>query len=279
MSVRRVFVKLGGSYITDKDKPETMREDRVLAAARMLRKAVDETAGRGDRLSLILGHGAGSFGHIQAKEYDAVAGIHPEKGWEGLHRIRESMARMNALFLELCSREDLFPVTVSPFAVAQAKDGRVSRIDAANVVELLRRGQIPLIHGDVIPDTKRGFTIASTEMLMSALADHVQFDEVVMAAKTAGVLDDKGGTVPVINRANFAEVARHLRGSSSPDVTGGMKAKIEGLLSLVDQGKARFARIIRCADDPELLYKAVLGLGAGGTLIASADQDRASRGD
>ncbi|MDD5658084.1 MAG: isopentenyl phosphate kinase [Elusimicrobia bacterium] len=267
MSHANVFVKLGGSFITDKAVAESLNGPRIIVAARMLRKAMDQAARRGRRIQLVLGHGAGSYGHIQAKKYGAVAGVHPRHGWEGLHRIRESMARMNLLFIQYCHKGGLYPVTVSPFAVAAAADGFVRRLDVHNIKALLDRGQIPLIHGDVIPDAKRGFTIASTEALLEALSRRIRFDRIVMVSDTDGVLGHDGRTIPLIHRRNIKTHAGAIRGSGAPDVTGGMRRKVEKLFALLGGGRAGSARILRCAKDAQNLYEAVLGIGGGGTLL------------
>ncbi|MFA5137995.1 MAG: isopentenyl phosphate kinase [Elusimicrobiota bacterium] len=263
-----VFVKLGGSFITDKKAADSLKVQRVVSAARMIRKALDDSPGAGEELSLVLGHGAGSYGHILAKEYGAVSGVHPKAGWEGFHKIRDSMADMNLRFVRGCHKGGLFPVTVQPSAVALAKKGAVARMDLKNITEFMRLGQIPLIHGDIVPDSEQGFTIASTEALLAALVEHIHFDRIVMVSDTDGVLDAGGGTIERIDRRNIESVGSFLGGSGSPDVTGGMRGKVEGLFSLVSSGKAGEARILRCVEEPERLCRAILGQGGGGTLIA-----------
>lgn len=258
----KVFVKLGGSFITRKSEADSLKEASVVLAARALRKALDERP-----VSLVLGHGAGSYGHILAVKYGAVQGVHRRHGWEALYRIRESMTAMNLRFVRCCGKGGLSPVTVSPFAVAQARDGKVRRLDVGNIRDLLAHGQIPLLHGDAIPDTERGFTIASTEALLTALSGHMRFDRVVMVSDTEGVLDGDGRTIARIDRRNIRAVERFLGGSGSPDVTGGMRKKVEGLFSLVKSGRVREARIIRCEGRPRNLTEAVLGKGGGGTTI------------
>ena len=267
MRAINVFVKLGGSCITDKKVEESLNGARVAAAARALRRALDLAARRGLRMRLVLGHGAGSYGHILAKKYAAVEGVHPKHGWEGLYKIRDSMTRMNLLFVRHCNVGGLFPVTVSPFAVAEATDGSVRRVDTRALAALLERGQVPLVHGDVVRDAKRGFTIASTEALLEALSRRLRFDRIVMVSDTDGVLDREGSTIPRINSRALAGLFGVLRGSDSPDVTGGMRRKVEMLAALVRKKRAGTARIIRLGSRGENLYKAVLGTGGGGTLL------------
>jgi len=265
LSPIKVFVKLGGSFITDKSVQGSLNGPRVSAAARMIRKALDKSRGR---LQLVLAHGGGSYGHILAKRYAAVAGIHPSFGWEGLYKIRESMARMNLLFLKHCNRGGLFPVTVSPFAVAEAADGAVRRLDVHNIQALLELGQVPLLHGDIIPDAQRGFTIASTEALLEALSRRIRFDRIVMVSDTDGVLGPGGAAIARINGGNIRKLVGTIGGSMSPDVTGGMRKKVEKLSALVSGGRAGSARILRCSADGRNLCEAILGTGGGGTVFS-----------
>ena len=60
-----IFLKLGGSLITDKDKPYTPRLDKLADLALEIKTVLDSTP----ELVLILGHGSGSFGHTAAKKY------------------------------------------------------------------------------------------------------------------------------------------------------------------------------------------------------------------
>jgi len=262
-----VFVKLGGSFITDKTVEDSLNGARIAAAARALRKAMDATARKGRPIRLVLGHGAGSYGHILAKKYEAVKGVHPSHGWQGLYKIRESMTRMNQLFVGHCNRGGLFPVTVSPFAVAQAKDGSVRRLDISSIQALLDQGQVPVLHGDVILDSERGFTIASTEALLEALSRRIHFERIVMVSDTDGVLGHDLKTIPSISRTNIQGLFGVIRGSHAPDVTGGMRKKVEKLFALISGGSAGSARILRCAKDSRNLYEAVLGTGGGGTVL------------
>jgi len=262
-----IFVKLGGSFITDKSVPDSLNGTRITTAARAIRKAMDSSARKGRRIRLVLSHGAGSYGHILAKRYSAVDGIHPKHAWESLYKIRESMARMNLLFLQRCNRGGLFPVTISPFAIAEAADGVVRRLDIRSIQALLEQGQVPVLHGDVVLDSKRGFTIASTEALLEALSRRIHFDRIVMVSDTDGVLGHDHKTIPAISRGNIKGLFDAIRGSHAPDVTGGMRKKVERLFALLSRGRAGSARILRCATNGENLTQAVLGTGGEGTLI------------
>ncbi len=60
-----VFLKLGGSLITDKTQPYTARLDELADLAAQIKHALQTRP----NLLLVLGHGSGSFGHTAAKKY------------------------------------------------------------------------------------------------------------------------------------------------------------------------------------------------------------------
>ncbi len=62
-----VILKIGGSVLTDKNKISAPRPEDI---ARMAREISD-----GKNTKLVLIHGAGSFGHHQAKEYGLKDGL------------------------------------------------------------------------------------------------------------------------------------------------------------------------------------------------------------
>ena len=61
-----ILLKLGGSLLTDKDKPNSIRKDVVKSAIQQIINADEK---------IILIHGGGSFGHPLAKKYNISEGI------------------------------------------------------------------------------------------------------------------------------------------------------------------------------------------------------------
>lgn len=264
----RVFVKLGGSFISPKrSKREKLLSSRVTQAAREIKRALDLARKNGDEISLVLGHGAGMFGHGPAKKYAAKHGITDRFGWRPLFEIRESMSRMNLRIIQDCARGKLFPLTVSPFSIAEGRGGKLRILHLATIQSLLDNGQIPLIHGDIILDSQQGFTIASTESLLVKLSTKLPFDRIVAVTDVDGVYDKDGKTIPLITAKNKNQHLRAVRGSKGTDVTGGMKDKVENLLKLTASRRIGEARIISCVKRPRDLCEAILGTGNAGTLI------------
>ena len=78
-----VFLKLGGSVITDKNREATAQEDVIRRAGQEISRALKARP----ELSLVLGHGSGSFGHFVADRYGLRGGIREssqgEDNWRG----------------------------------------------------------------------------------------------------------------------------------------------------------------------------------------------------
>ena len=60
-----VFLKLGGSLITDKNKPNTAQ---ALVLARIAGE-ISATLKNNKGIKLLIGHGSGSFGHVAGEKY------------------------------------------------------------------------------------------------------------------------------------------------------------------------------------------------------------------
>ena len=129
---------------------------------------------------------------------------------------------------------------------------------------------IPLVNGDVILDTRRGGTILSTEELFAHLAFTLKPQRILLAGIEAGVWQD----YPVckqlaasITAATFDLHDRALSGAAAVDVTGGMRQKVESMLSLTGQMPG-LESLIFSGEEPGLVYQALLG-DRPGTLISA----------
>ncbi len=78
-----IFLKLGGSLITDKSKARAPRLDVIRRLAAEVRQARAEQP----NLALVLGHGSGSFGHLEAKRYGTAHGVNTPEQWRGMAEV------------------------------------------------------------------------------------------------------------------------------------------------------------------------------------------------
>lgn len=226
-----IFLKLGGSLITDKSAPRTPRRDVILRLVREIRTALDEN----DNLRLILGHGSGSFGHVPAKKYGTRQGVASPADWRGFAEVWYEAALLNRIVMDALHAADIPAVAFPPSAGILARDGQVVNWEISGLKAALEAGLIPVVFGDVIFDQARGGTIFSTEDVFTHLARQLHPERILLAGIDAGVWADfpaKTRLIPEITPGHWAELADALGGSAGTDVTGGMASKVQTMLDL-----------------------------------------------
>ncbi len=223
-----IFLKLGGSLITDKTQAETVREDVLARLAHEIARARQEQP----HLQLVLGHGSGSFGHVAGAKHGTRQGVATAAQWLGFAEVSDAAARLNRRVAAALLAEGVATVSWQPCASAVVADGRIQQMAVAPVQAALAAGVLPLVYGDVAFDTVRGGTIISTEEVMGYLTAELRPRWLLLAGETAGVYDQTGAVIPRITAANFAAIAPALGGSRGTDVTGGMASKVQEMLSL-----------------------------------------------
>jgi isopentenyl phosphate kinase len=248
-----VFCKLGGSIITDKRRPSTARPEMIERLAQEIAQAM---AGR-PALRLLLGHGAGSFGHVVAKKYGVHQGIADGEDWWGYAETGAVAAQLNCLVTDTFIRVGVPVVTIQPSASARCRGGELIALDEYPIREALRHRLVPLIHGDVAFDSDLGCTIVSTEAEFAYLAralrppgtgrhtcpgDQCQGDKwarIVLVGEVHGVYDRDPLAEDTANARSFGDArtcakrgdrcqggaARHF-----PRITPGTFAEIEARL-------------------------------------------------
>jgi isopentenyl phosphate kinase len=256
-----VFLKLGGSLITDKTRPYTPRLETLASLAEQIAAALQEKAD----LRLVLGHGSGSFGHQAASQFGTRRGVSGPEAWRGFAQVWYQASALNRLVVESLRRAGLPAVTFSPASSITARDGKVIIWDISPLQTALRRGLLPVVHGDVAFDKVRGGTILSTEDLFEHLAHELRPSRILLAGLEAGVWENfpqRGKLLPEIRPGDFAQQVSGLGGAEGADVTGGMRAKVAQMLSLVEQVPG-LEVLIFSGEEPENIRKALLGENPG----------------
>ena len=234
---RTLYLKLGGSLITDKRTPETLR-------AHVLRRLASEIAqARADRpeQALIVAHGSGSFGHVVGRKYGTRAGVRTPEEWYGFAATADAAARLNRHVAAALLDAGIPAWSIQPSAALRCVDGLVVDGPLAAIQGALAAGLVPLLYGDVALDDVRGGTIAGTEEIFAWLAAHIPPTRIVLAGEVDGIFtadplqDPSAMRLPTLTRADLPAVTAGLGGSHGVDVTGGMAAKVNQALAFVEQ--------------------------------------------
>ncbi|MDO5846093.1 MAG: isopentenyl phosphate kinase [Methanocorpusculum sp.] len=242
------IVKLGGSVITDKSRPGVIREENLAALAAVL--AAADTP-------LIIVHGAGSLGHPEAKAYGIADGV-TRTNARGVYETHAAVSRLNEAVVSALRNAGVEAVSLHPFACSLTEHGRLVFCGEEQIRCLAAAGIVPVLHGDVAMDTKKGGCIISGDQIVPYLAEVLGISRVGIVTETGGVLGN-GVIVPEISRKNAASF--DLGAAETTDVTGGMRGKIEEMLLLADKG------IVSAIFAPEYLSGFLAGKPVRGTLV------------
>jgi isopentenyl phosphate kinase len=259
-----LFLKLGGSLITEKDRAHTARFEVLGRLAQEIAEARQDGCGR----KLILGHGSGSFGHVPASHYGTRNGVYHPDEWIGFSKVWQEAAALNHLVMEALQQAGLPAVAFPPSATLMAQDGRPQRWELGPLQMALKAGLLPVVYGDVVFDTQRGGTILSTEDLFDHLARLLRPKSILLAGIEAGVWADYPTCSQLLEevRPEFLRGgAKGLQASGFTDVTGGMRSKVLQSLDLV-QAIPDLEVWIFSGLDPGSVYRALCGQ-RNGTLI------------
>jgi isopentenyl phosphate kinase len=270
-----VFLKLGGSLITDKTSRYTPRFDKLLALSKEIRAALTEMPS----MRLILGHGSGSFGHYAVHEHlnPAVYPISTEgrprsdrRFWAGFAEVWYQASQLNRHVVDALRQADVPVVSLAPSAAATTSGGTILSWDIAALRAALGSATVPLIFGDIVFDELQGGKVLSTEVLMWYLAHQLQPNRILLAGLETAVWADfpnRTSPIPKITPSTFGNLLDGIGGSHGPDVTGGMRSKVAAMLTLVQAIPGLTVQIFSGEEDGNV-HRALTGESMG-TAIAS----------
>lgn len=258
---RFVFLKLGGSLITDKTKPMTPQHEVIQRLADEITQAVNTMPG----LHLVIGHGSGSFGHAVANEYQTQDGGRGSSFWKGFSEVWAAARELNQIMIEHFVSAGLPVIAFPPSAGIITRDKRITSWDTRPIQLALTHGLIPVVQGDVIFDENIGGTILSTEAVFQHLASVLSPQEILLAGLDEGVYKDPHqpqAIIPHISPENFSDILPALLTSEAVDVTGGMLAKVSLMIDLIKDNPSLKVRIFS-AVKPGNLQAALAGEWVG----------------
>lgn len=259
------FLKLGGSLITDKNKPSSAHVDLI----RRIAQEIAHFHQQNPRSQLLIGHGSGSFGHIPANEYGTRLGVHTRNQWSGFSKVWLEARTLNQIVVEQFAIAGLPVISHAPSTAITTENGRIINWDVSTLKQALQADLIPVIFGDVIFDQVLGGTILSTEELFYYLANIFHPERILIAGIESGVFSDYPQNEQLIREITptiYSSQQTLILGSSAVDVTGGMAAKVENLVELVKDQPGIQAWIFPGIEQ-DSVYQALSGKPSRGTWI------------
>ncbi|KAI9494971.1 Aspartate/glutamate/uridylate kinase [Zychaea mexicana] len=188
--MKTVIIKLGGAAITNKKGSCQLADEHTLdALMQQIQQAHEYLSAQGHRLILI--HGAGSFGHPQARQYNLKQGWVTTSGLStppltsaddddpldqkaGFAHTRKCLLELHLALLSRLQQRGLPVLGLSPFEHLETDGGDKSPNAcfeklANRTSQYLKLGFIPLLHGDAVLDRSLGCTILSGDIVMHKL--------------------------------------------------------------------------------------------------------------
>jgi len=273
--MKEIFlVKLGGSLITDKERPQTARPEVISRLAREIAAARKEPG-----VSLLLGHGSGSFGHPAALEHGLRGNLETDAQRAGASVTQVHAARLHRQVVEALHEAGALPFSIAPSSCLQTDQGKIAEMDTAPFVHALDLGLTPTTYGDVATDRSWGAAVVSTEKVLLELVQRLvshwpgsqqQTNQglrplrAFWLGETDGILDPQGRTVPSVTASNLDQVRDAIGVTRGTDVTGGMALRLETAWRLAHLG---VSSQIFDGRTPGSLERALGGGSVGGTQI------------
>lgn len=262
MKKKLVFIKLGGSLITDKEKPYTVKVEIIKAIAKDFKEVKDTMK---DTV-FILGNGAGSFGH-----YAAVT----EKTDDpyGFSFVQQKVKELNSIVTAVLIDQKVPAISVHQSSILTTSNGTLDSLFLDSLNGLLESGITPVVYGDIVYDNVKKSEIISTERIFTILNDSLDYDyeikTVLYMTTVDGFLDENNKPIPLVTETNYEIFKKNLFKTRGFDVTGGMGQKIEQALRLTKRGVQ--TQIVN-GNTKNILSKILLKKEMIGTLVSPTER-------
>ena len=227
-----IFLKLGGSLITNKDIPFSARKDTL----RHLGSEISEALDTNPELQLLIGHGSGSFGHSIAAKFGTRSGIHSAEDWLGFQKVWWAAHQLNHIVIKEFQDLGLPIISLPASSSLVSSNKKVAQWNIQPIISSLKNHLLPMVFGDVVIDKELGATIFSTEELFSYLANTLHPNRILLVGKESGVFLDyprNQNLISLITPDTYPLISNKINTSTSTDVTGGMASKVRTMLDII----------------------------------------------
>ena len=266
LKAKPTVLKLGGSVVTRKEKPLTPNLRAMKRLANEISKA--------NVSPLVLVHGGGSFGHPLAEQYRIKEGYKASSQIMGFSKTHQAMTKLNKLIVDSLINHNIPAVEVQPSSCIVTKVGRIQSMEERPLKKMLEMGFLPVLYGDAVLDSEKGFAILSGDQLVSSLAINLNADRIIVGVDVNGLYtadpktDPSARLIQHVTLEELKNLEHKIEGSKVTDITGGMFGKMFELTPAVEHG---IPTIIVNATKPNRIYKALKGEKVVGTIVEKGE--------
>ena len=243
-----ILIKLGGSIITNKEKPLSPRRKTIDSIAKSLKKNSEP---------IIIVHGGGSYGHYWSVKYDMHT---KEKKYDirGVAIIKNSMIELNKIILDSLLKNKLSPYCLPPTDFMSGNKPVSKKVK--EIEKIAKSGMIPVTYGDALWFGQNKTFILSGDKIMTHIAKILKPRLTIFALNEDGVYSDLRSKKLIYELKG----ERPSISENKMDVTGGMTRKIEEASKIAKMGMNVF---FVNGNKPERIVKAVKNSKFEGTVF------------
>ena len=243
-----ILIKLGGSIITNKEKPLSARRKTIENLAKGLKK-IEEP--------IIIVHGGGSYGHYWSVKYD----MHTKEkkyNMRGVAIVKNSMIELNKIILDLLLKNKLNPYCLPPTDFMAGNKPIQKKIK--EIEKIAKSGLIPVTYGDALWYGQKKTFILSGDKIMTHIAKILKPRLCIFALNEDGLYSNLES-----KKLIYELKGEHpLISENKMDVTGGMTRKVEEAMKISKIGINVF---FVNGNNPERIVKAIKNKKFEGTLF------------
>jgi len=242
-----ILIKLGGSIITNKEKPLSARKKTIDNITKSLKKIKEP---------IIIIHGGGSYGHYWSVKYDMHT---KEKKYDlkGVAIIKNSMIELNKIILDSLLKNKLTPYSLPPTDFMSGNKPISNKIK--EVKKIAKSGLIPVTYGDALWFGQNKTYILSGDKIMTHFAKILKPRLCIFALNEDGLYSDLKSKKLIPELKDSIPLI-----SENMDVTGGMTRKVEEAIKISKMGMNVF---FVNGKKPERIVNAVKNIEFKGTMF------------
>lgn len=260
-----IFLKLGGSLITDKNQPYTVKLDLIRDIGKQIKRALSDNKD----MKILIGHGSGSFGHAAAKASNYIEGDRKYFISHSFQKIWVAAHQLNTVLVDEFNQIGLPVVSMPPSSSISSNRKKIINWNIKPLELALEEGLVPVIFGDAVLDIDFGGVIYSTEDLFLFLIDYLHPEGILLAGKEDGIWADfpeRKKLISKLSDENFPQFESSINSSLSVDVTGGMLQKVQLMMS-ARKISPDMKIMIFSGENPDSIYKSLSGILLGTSIL------------
>lgn len=228
------LLKVGGSVLTDKSKPDIIFHDKIKKICEVLKILYD----RGISFTIVTG--VGSLGH------QAVFKCGAHKGDDGTLERRvgvvEAQIAVNNLrniFLSAMGKAGIPTFQFYASSVTLSDKMIPQHFHIESLENFLKSNIITVISGDVVPDKTMGFSVMSGDTILHILAKRLNPKIIAYGTNVEGIFDadpqvkDDANLITEISLENNKDLLKNITDGQNIDVSGAMKGKLKAVKKII----------------------------------------------